>query len=144
MVALPLIVGYDSYIRERDFMALPTDKKDQILYRSVIVDDNSAKKLIVKRELHFDQDTTPSTTESFAQLANQRKELLRVKAHTDYSGLYGDVEAAENCVAVISVPYDERMILKIDGVATEPIVGNIGFFAVNCPKGKHRISISVH
>jgi uncharacterized membrane protein YfhO len=143
LVALPLVVGYNEYICESDFMRLPTNRKDQVLYRSVIVDDNAVGRLTINRQIRGNNDTMPVTPQFFMLLADQRKQLLQVKARTDYSGLYADVYAAENCVAVLSVPYDERLTLKLDGVTTQPIIGNIGFFAVNCPKGRHQLSISV-
>lgn len=142
-VALPLVVGYDEYILESDFMNLPPERKDYILYRSLITPDEKASGIVLKKRYQPETDSTTVTGYSFVALNDARRKLLNVNARTDYSGLFASVAASDDCMAVISVPYDKRLKLRLDGKLVEPMIVNIGFFGLACPKGKHEISLTI-
>jgi len=142
-VALPLVVGYDEYILESDFMKLPPERKDYVLYRSLITPDEKVSDIVLKKRYQPETDSTTVTGYSFVALNDARRKLLNVNARTDYSGLYASVAASDDCMAVISVPYDKRLKLRLDGKLVEPMIVNIGFFGLACPKGKHEISLTI-
>lgn len=142
-VALPLIVGYDEYVLESDFMKLAPERQDYVLYRSLIASDGDVSSLNIKKRYLPETDSSTVTGYSFVALHDARRKLLNVRAKTDYTGLYANVSATEDCMAVVSVPYDKRLKLRLDGKIVEPKIVNIGFFGLACPRGNHEISLTV-
>jgi uncharacterized membrane protein YfhO len=140
-LAMPLLVAYDSYITEDDYRALDNGSKDLTIYRALIANPENADQLKGLRQWTLQDSLPPLTIEEFANAATERRAMMDVAARAVKDGITATVNLKRSGIVVVQLPYNESMMVRIDGREQETFVGNFGFFAFPLAAGQHEIEV---
>lgn len=139
--ALPLGVGFDSYITEDDFDKLAIPQKRKILLKAVVVDAVTAGKL-----KGFNRISTIENNEGFDALFTQtmtnelRKDTLSDLKVTD-NQVSGQINIQKSKVLFLSIPYDKGWIAEVNGSKKAIIKIDIGLSGIILEKGLNKINL---
>jgi uncharacterized membrane protein YfhO len=133
---LPLGFSYDKYISEADFLALPQKEKDLVILKAIVIRDLKEAKALNKLEKPY------ITNEDYSKdIADRKVEALNL--YTFKNGkIKGTIDIKnKDKTLFLSIPYDKGWQAKVNGKACKTIKGNLGFIALDVPKGQSTVEL---
>jgi hypothetical protein len=141
--ALPLLVAYDSYVLEADYRKLGSIRtKDYVLFRALVVGADQLERVAAIQPFPLESGLPPvALGPEYLAAAEERRSLMDVSARPARAGLTAELDVRRACVVVVQLPFDERLVVSVDGVRQETFVGNFGLLAFTAQPGKHAVEV---
>ena len=130
---IPMGFFYDGYITRSEYDALDEWKRQFVLLKALVVEDEDAAEMTIPHlrvsDMAFDEET-------YALDCYARAENTASSFTVDNGGFTATVTAAEDNWVFFSVPYENGWSATVDGKAAAIKKVNVGFMAIKCPAGK--------
>ncbi len=139
---LPFGFTYDSYMKEDDFLSLPTPMKSVTLMKTVVV-DQQLEPTISSQLMQFDQTqvTSPYEAESYLEDVKQRRTSVLKISDFNHNQLIGEIELEKPKMLFFTLPFDPGWTVTVNGEPAELLQVNIGFSGLLLPAGEHVIEL---
>lgn len=136
---IPMGFAYDKYIFKTNFMNLPEGKRDNVLLKAVVLDDEAVLRCgDILDELDGDS-ISRADADSFTDDCNARKLYTVTDFTIDKRGFSAKSDFTEDRFIFFSVPYENGWSAFINGSPVQIEKANIGFMAVKVPAGENDI-----
>jgi hypothetical protein len=140
-VAMPLMIAYDQYVTPEQFRAFDQGKMDLMLFKAVVLDPSTvASEGLPAYDLAADalKQITPA---DFVRAATERSAIMSVWARPTFDGIEASINLKRAGVVVISVPFDERLTVSVNGQPRKSFIANFGLLGVSVPAGTHTVDV---
>ncbi len=137
---IPMGFTYDSYINREDFDAYNKEKRDRLLLKAILLDDEQIEKYgHLFTHLTIDDGMADSTDEAYAADCQARAAKTAENFQIDTQGFTATTNFDEEDLVFFSVPYDRGWTAYVNGQEAEIEKVNVGFMAVHVPAGSAHI-----
>jgi len=140
-MTMPLLIAYDSYITPDQLASLPPIRREVQLFNSVVLDSDVASTTGLRPYPLTADTTSPIRPADVAALAGTRRSMMSVNANATQYGISARIVCKQDAFIVASIPFDEKLVVNIDGKQTTPVVANIGLTGFKVPAGRHAVEI---
>lgn len=141
---LPMGYAYKDYLTRSEFEKMSIDQKDFYLLKSFFVDDADVS-LVKSLNRVSPKDSIDLALFSFDvyrnNIENLKKDTLSLTSFEE-THIQGKINASNNELLYLSIPYDKGWHVKIDGKEQSFIKVNAGMSGVLLNKGEHTIDMS--
>lgn len=139
--ALPLGFCYDTYVAASTFMPLTAALKDQIILKSVVVDDRNAAQLSGLAVLSTAGLVQRYTINDYvADTHARRADTLSIREHTQ-NRISGTITLAQKRLMFFSIPFDRGWTARVDGQDAKLLKVNVGFTGLVLGPGTHTVTL---
>jgi uncharacterized membrane protein YfhO len=140
---LPIGFTYNSYIKESVFEPLTTIQKDFVSLSACVIKDEDVNKIQGLKEFQL-KDTIAAngfSIDVYKQHVDELSKDTLLVSKFDNKLISGKVNAADNKMMYVSVPYDGGWQLKVDGQPRDKIILDGGMTGIMLTKGQHTIEM---
>lgn len=132
---IPMGFTYNYYMNRNEFDKLSESKREQIMLKAIVIEDNQTQK--VQEILEYLPETEMNYTES-AYLQNcidRASEACYSFKYTN-KGFSAEIKSSKTNIVFFSVPYENGWSARVNGEKTDILKANVGFMAVPVPQGE--------
>jgi len=140
---LPVGYTYRYFIKESIFEKLTNGQKDLVSLRACVLRDKDAGVANGMDEFQL-KDTcalNAFSNDTYAQYTDSLSEDTLAISRFDETHISGTVNARQDKMMYLSVPYDIGWMLKVDGKPRDKIILNGGMTGVYLSKGTHTVEM---
>ncbi len=137
---LPMGFGYDTLMTREQLMEIPKNDRSNAILGAMVVEDEE----IIEKYSHIMDKLDNSyqahnTEDEFETDVENRKAQSAYYFHKDNKGFTAKANLEKPTLMFFSVPYEEGWTAYVNGKPTDIIKANLGFMAVEIPKGECEI-----
>ena len=103
-IALPIVIGYDQYILEDDFMKLSNIKKDYVLFKAIVLSSEQTEKYPFLKQFNLADTLKVLTSNHFVTAHNERIQLAKSNLSVTNNSVEGSIETTKPCLIHIAIP----------------------------------------
>ncbi len=141
---IPFGYTYSNYVKESDFENISAVQKDFLSLKVCAVKDADIPKISGLKEFPL-KDTMPESSFSgdfYRQEVNELSRDTMVVSKFENNFISGTINASDNKMMYLSVPFDAGWKLKVDGQPQDKIILDGGMTGVMLKKGHHTIEMA--
>jgi uncharacterized membrane protein YfhO len=140
---LPFGYTYDHYIAQSAFEPLTNIQKDFITLTACVVNDKDINKLTGMKPFDLKDTVAPNAFgfDIYAQRVGDLSRDTLVISKLTETNIAGKVNASENKMLYLSLPYDKGWQLKVDGQVRDKSLVFAGMTGVFLTRGQHSIEL---
>ena len=135
---IPMGFSYDSYVTRSEYNAFSETERHLLLLKAVVLEDADAPKYAGTLK-HLDVNSQEYTQEAYFQDCLARKAASCSSFQYDSSGFTASFTSDTGRLVFFSVPWEGGWSAQVNGKAADIVKVNVGFMAVNVPKGTSTI-----
>jgi len=140
-LALPLGVVYERQFPREQFVKMTREARDITMINAVIVDRLRGDSPAVFDVTQFARASTDWLEDNYVIPARTLKRRGLVIDRFSDGNIAGRIDSEVPGVLVFSIPHARGWSVEIDGVEKPLFSANLGFLAVDLPKGPHRVEL---
>ena len=139
---LPMGFGYDNYISESEYQALPVENRHLVLLKALVLSDEDVQKYNSLLKKLDSSELENLNYESFKQDINERRKVVCNNFQQKKNGFSAEIDLKSEKIIFFSVPYEKGWTATINGEKAEILKVDDGLMAIKCPKGPNNIQFN--
>ncbi|MBN2662335.1 MAG: YfhO family protein [Bacteroidales bacterium] len=134
---LPLGFMYDAYILFDDFTKLSPFKKQQVLLKAVVLDEEYRKGNLSVLDTNTLVDVKLFSLQAYAKLIDTLNTNTFNITSFKHKTIKGNISVNKNGMLFFSIPYSKGWKIIVNGKSVNPIKSNIGFMSIYLEQGQY-------
>lgn len=135
---LPFGFYYENYINYSDYMRLPTEVRDRVLLRALVIDDERESDMSGLMD-RIEIDETDLKNSSLKNDTEKLKSNTVKKFARTANGFEAEIDIKKNNLIFFSIPFIKGWNAYVNGNKADIIKANVGFIAVKIREGSNKI-----
>lgn len=136
---IPMGFSYDYYITRTEYDQVPTDSRNLLLLKAIVIPDESVKKYSGILQHYTDYSAFNDSQEDYFQNCLDRKAMACSEFSHDNGGFSAKITSNTQRLVFFSVPWEGGWTAQVNGKDAEIEKVNVGFMAVKVPAGTTQI-----
>lgn len=141
---IPMGFTYEYCMRRSDYDVISENRRELILLKTLVVDDEIFDRVSQVLEPLDDVSTLYYNHDTYLSLCKERQRQTCSTFDADGSGFTAQITLDDENYVFFTVPAEDGWSAQVDGQDTEIVRANVGFMAVKVPAGSHTITFEYH
>lgn len=136
---IPMGFSYDYYITRSEYNQVPTDSRNLIMLKAIVIPDGDVQKYSGILKHYSDYALFTDSQEEYFQNCLARKSMSCSEFSRDNGGFSAKITTDTERVVFFSVPWEGGWTATVNGKTVQIEKVNVGFMAVTVPAGTSEI-----